>query len=261
MTKPESSSYEMKQPDSACDVYSFAMVCYEVSVQSLYSSAHQLKCKKIMVLLSLKMFSGCIPFYGKREPQVIYAIGYGKRPDRPSGQCARTRGLTDPVWDIIIKCWEQQPSLRLSAAQAAQQLRDLPNRPVDDRPLDKYDIPPPSRQMYKQAQHPFSILETIAEQVTGNAVPDATVNSKPSPSMLALCSPSSESNIVESPDLGWSSLLNEEHDGEIEHDVENIYGPANPRTRRAGSDVHTQSPMPSPQVVRADISSSNAITH
>ncbi|KAF7983227.1 hypothetical protein HWV62_23518 [Athelia sp. TMB] len=248
MTKPESSSYEMKQPDSACDVYSFAMVCYEVSVQSLYSSARQLKCKKIMVLLSLKMFSGCIPFYGKREPQVIYAIGFGKRPDRPSGQCARTRGLTDPVWDIIIKCWEQQPSLRLSAAQAAQQLRDLPNRPVDDRPLDKYDIPPPSRQMYKQAQHPFSILETIAEQVTGNAVPDATVNSKPSPSMLALRSPSSESNIVESPDLGWSSLLNEEHDGEIEHDVENIYGPANPRTRRAGSDVHTQSPMPSPQV-------------
>lgn len=108
------------------------------------------------------MFSGCIPFQGKRAAQVINAIGHGRRPDRPVDDLAHTRGLTDLVWDIITKCWQQQPEERFSAAQAVQQLRALPDRPVDTRPSDNYNIPPPSRMMYKQAQHPFSILEEIA---------------------------------------------------------------------------------------------------
>ncbi|KAF7984222.1 hypothetical protein HWV62_16024 [Athelia sp. TMB] len=137
MTDSEADEHETRRPDPACDVYAFAMVCYE-------------------------MFSGCIPFQGKRAAQVINAIGHGRRPDRPVDDLAHTRGLTDLVWGIITKCWQQQPEERFSAAQAVQQLCALPDRPVDTRPLDNYNIPPPSRMMYKQAQHPFSILEEIA---------------------------------------------------------------------------------------------------
>ena len=80
------------------------------------------------------MFSGCIPFQGKRDAQVISAISHGRRPDRPVEYLAHTRGLTDLVWDIVIKCWQQQPEERLSATQAVQQLRALPDRPIDTRP-------------------------------------------------------------------------------------------------------------------------------
>ncbi|KAF7984219.1 hypothetical protein HWV62_16018 [Athelia sp. TMB] len=127
-TDPESNSHETRRPGPACDVYAFAMVCYEL----------------------------------------IIAVGSGKRPERPVSHCAQSRGLTDLVWDIIVKCWQQQPEERISAAQAVHQLRALPDRPVDTRPLDNYNMPPPSQMMYK-AQHPFSILEGMAEQTDANA--------------------------------------------------------------------------------------------
>ncbi|KAF7973304.1 hypothetical protein HWV62_15625 [Athelia sp. TMB] len=137
----ESTVHESRKPDSACDVFAFAMVCYE-------------------------MFSGCIPYQGKRDHQVIHEISSNKRPQRPADLRAQTRGLTDLVWGIVVKCWDHQPETRFSATQIVQQLRALPDRPVDDRLVDNYNMPPPSRMKYKQAQHPFSVLETITDANT-----------------------------------------------------------------------------------------------
>lgn len=92
------------------------------------------------------------------------SISQGRRPERPTDPRSHTRGLTGQIWEMIVTCWHQKPEKRFTAGQAVECLRALPDRPLDNRPLDNYSMPPPSRMMYKQAQHPFSILEMIAEQ-------------------------------------------------------------------------------------------------
>ncbi|KAF7983170.1 hypothetical protein HWV62_23404 [Athelia sp. TMB] len=56
-----------------------------------------------------------------------------------------------------------------------------------------------------------------------------------------------------SPRSGWPSLLQDEHDGEIEREVESIYGSPHSCVCGAASSV-TQSPTSSPQTVHTDIS-------
>ncbi|KAF7974052.1 hypothetical protein HWV62_13449 [Athelia sp. TMB] len=141
MHETESSESDTKRPDEACDVHSFGM-----------------------------MFSGRIPFHNKRDFQVMYAISAGKRPERPFSQLAQTRGLSDHVWDIVVACWRPQPAERLTAEQIIQRLRNLPELPTDDRPLDDYRIPPPSRMLYQTAQHPFAMLEMLTEKATVDGI-------------------------------------------------------------------------------------------
>ncbi|KAF7966471.1 hypothetical protein HWV62_38170 [Athelia sp. TMB] len=129
----DSEANETRRPDQLSDVYSFAMVCYEI-------------------------FSERIPFEGKNDLQVIRAVSIGKRPERPAN--AHSRGLTDDVWGIMDDCWAQLPEKRLSAGQAVGRMRGLPELPVDDRLLDQDDMPSLSRTIYKQSHHPFAILES-----------------------------------------------------------------------------------------------------
>ncbi|KAF7983089.1 hypothetical protein HWV62_24015 [Athelia sp. TMB] len=164
MHETESSESDTKRPDEACDVHSFGMVCYEASL-SRDVFPH------IIDRLSFsQMFSGRIPFHNKRDFQVMYAISAGKRPERPFSQLAQTRGLSDHVWDIVVACWRPQPAERLTAEQIIQRLRNLPELPTDDRPLDDYRIPPPSRMLYKTAQHPFAMLEMLTEKATVDGI-------------------------------------------------------------------------------------------
>ncbi|KAF7965095.1 hypothetical protein HWV62_45735 [Athelia sp. TMB] len=132
---PDMGSKELKdrdtrRPDSATDIYSFAM-----------------------------LFSGDIPFKDIKEYQAMVDISQGKRPKRPSDKRSKMRGLTDQVWAIVEICWNQEPDCRLTAAQAVQRLRSLSGRLTDNRPEDVYRIPLPSHIVYQQAQHPFSVLE------------------------------------------------------------------------------------------------------
>ncbi|KAF7973128.1 hypothetical protein HWV62_16168 [Athelia sp. TMB] len=132
---PEVFAFETRWLDKASDAYSFAMVCYE-------------------------MFSGRIPFVGKREHLLIRAIVNGERPERPLDRLSQTRGLTDSVWDIIVTCWRQRPEERPTAAQIIQRLHALPGLLPDDRPLDHHDMQPP-RKRSDQYQNPFAALEGV----------------------------------------------------------------------------------------------------
>lgn len=112
------------------------------------------------------MFSGCIPFQGKSNLQLIIALNQSERPERPVDLRSRRRGLTDRIWRIITRCWHQKPEERFTAGQAVQCLSNLPDRPPDNRSADDFTMLPPSRAMYRQAHHPFSILEIISERET-----------------------------------------------------------------------------------------------
>ncbi|KAG6808431.1 hypothetical protein H0H92_004134 [Tricholoma furcatifolium] len=75
----------------ASDVYAFAMACYEI-------------------------FTGSIPFPGRREVHVIFMVGQlGKRPPRPLEQIYRDRGLSDLMWQLIENAWSQDPVARPTA--------------------------------------------------------------------------------------------------------------------------------------------------
>jgi len=123
----------------ATDVYAFAMVCYE-----MFSLSHPFK--EIW-----------------REPVVMLSALEGKRPSRPSDDLCRTRGLSDDIWHLIEDCWNQDPVKRPTISQVVKYLRDLPNRPVDQRPIDEFN--PALFSLFEksrtQTDNPFSSLEDI----------------------------------------------------------------------------------------------------
>jgi len=120
----------------ASDIYAFALVCYE-------------------------MFSGMFPFIQMQHDfQVMLAVQSGVRPLRPSTKLSQIRGLTDGMWHIIEACWVQEPSQRPTASRIAEQLRSLPDQPMDERPLDDFNISFPSQVLQRQLNLPFATLTT-----------------------------------------------------------------------------------------------------
>ena len=81
----------------------------------------------------------------------------GKRPERPSHDLSRIRGLSDDVWNIIVTCWAQDPTQRYTVEQVLEQLQ-ASNQPVDQRPPDDFSVNPLSQTMYRHIDHPFSAL-------------------------------------------------------------------------------------------------------
>ena len=157
---PDLADYVTIRPTRASDIYSFAMVWYEASLVKISDNP---AC--IDDVVSLKIFSGCIPFAGKMQFQITQAVSNGVRPKRPADLYLQARGLTDSVWEIMVACWDQLPEKRLSADQAVQRLRGLPALPTDSRSLDNYNMPSESWTAYKWARHPFAVLESITGQM------------------------------------------------------------------------------------------------
>jgi len=125
----------------ATDVYAFGMVCYE-------------------------MFSDHRPFSDiSVDFQVLFAVKQGRRPSRPTHKLSCIRGLNDEMWHIIEACWNQDPSERPSTTEVIKYLRELPNQPVDQRPLNDFDATFPSWLLsaYSGANYPFSILAMSPE--------------------------------------------------------------------------------------------------
>lgn len=88
LLNPEKFGLKESRPTEASDCYALGMVIYEV-------------------------LSGQKPFASWEGPVVIQKILNGKRPGRPRGD--EGKPFTDGVWRILERCWEHQPSGRISA--------------------------------------------------------------------------------------------------------------------------------------------------
>jgi len=62
------------------------------------------------------------PFSGFTNPIIILKITNGERPTRPMD--AYDLGLTDPVWDMTLRCWAQYPAHRPTVTEAVRILRE-----------------------------------------------------------------------------------------------------------------------------------------
>ena len=98
----------------------------------------------------------------------MFAVKQGKRPSRPLHELSRVRGLNDEIWDIIVACWTQDPDARPSATEVVERLRNLPNRPADNRPLNDFNksLLTQMLSMHDYSEHPFVTLAASADDTT-----------------------------------------------------------------------------------------------
>ncbi|KAJ8077717.1 Rho guanine nucleotide exchange factor [Marasmius tenuissimus] len=81
------------------DIYAYAGVCYEI-------------------------FTGKQPFYKLHDMAVFDAVvNREERPDRPE----EARELTDPIWGIMVSCWQHDQQLRPSVGDVLARIGELKN--------------------------------------------------------------------------------------------------------------------------------------
>jgi hypothetical protein len=110
------------------------------------------------------MFSGKRPF--NYTPNDVAGLRFEiKRGRRPAlHHLTRVRGWSNEISDLIEACWTEIPSERLSVGQIVEKLRALPDRPVDERPLDTFNT---SFATQVSQNHPFSMLVASTEATKG----------------------------------------------------------------------------------------------
>jgi Protein tyrosine and serine/threonine kinase len=104
------------------------------------------------------MFSGKIPFEGVELYELPLLLQTGERPSLPADYLSRRRGLSDEMEDLIQDCWTQDPTQRPSADKVVEQLKLLPNRPVDRRPPNEIGTSFFMRLLSNQVDNPLAAL-------------------------------------------------------------------------------------------------------
>jgi len=74
-------------------------------------------------MVALEILTGKLPFfYSRQDIAVIAQVQDGKRPDR--ARCLPTI-FTDPMWDLLVNCWDQDPKRRLDMGTVVQSLERM----------------------------------------------------------------------------------------------------------------------------------------
>ena len=104
------------------------------------------------------MFSGKIPFEGVELDELPLLLQTGERPFLPADDLSRRRGLSPEMKDLIQDCWTQDPTKRPSADTIVERLKLLPDRLVDQRPIDEIGTSFFVQLLSNQVDNPFAIL-------------------------------------------------------------------------------------------------------
>ena len=100
------------------DIFSFAMVMIEVRAGSVITVSH--------IVHHHKVFTGAAPFPHTPPTTVGVRVLAGKRPERPAHS-----SLTDNLWDLNQRCWDQEPLLRPRITEVVCYLRTTLTTPED----------------------------------------------------------------------------------------------------------------------------------
>jgi len=71
-------------------------------------------------MVSLEILSGREPFFNvSRETVITYKVQNGHRPERSK---YRQGTFTDPMWELLVKCWDQAPAQRPTMESVVESL-------------------------------------------------------------------------------------------------------------------------------------------
>ena len=85
---PQKYGFSKIRPTKASDCYALGMVVYEI-------------------------LSGSVPFCTDNSFAILRRVLEGERPKRPEGDAEKL--FTDSIWDVVRRCWKDQPKERASA--------------------------------------------------------------------------------------------------------------------------------------------------
>ncbi|KAG7090171.1 hypothetical protein E1B28_011778 [Marasmius oreades] len=105
-------SEQSSVPSTKSDMYAFGCVCYEI-------------------------FVGRIPFHGLTDGQALLAVAVDKKqPPRPDP--LESPELGDSIWEMMVSCWDTDPSLRATAMDVLAHLGGMKSsktgRTIDPAP-------------------------------------------------------------------------------------------------------------------------------
>ena len=103
-TAPEILS-ERTTPSRLGDVYSFGMVMIEVCCDRATARLSQVNHR--FIFFPCKAFTGTHPFDDHSSLMAVAAVMDGRRPARPTNPT-----LTDDLWELLQRCWSQDPYKR-----------------------------------------------------------------------------------------------------------------------------------------------------
>jgi hypothetical protein len=104
------------------------------------------------------MFSGKIPFEDVELFELALVLQTGERPSLPADDLSRCCGLSAEMKDLIQDCWTQDPTKRPSADQVVERLKILPNRPLDQRPVNEVGTSFFMQLLSNQLDNPFAVF-------------------------------------------------------------------------------------------------------
>jgi len=105
----------------AADVYSFAMVMFEVRLPTFpYPSVYR------NVSSLAQILTGTAPFQCDSDEEITDKVSAGLRPERPSNN--HLQGMLDKVWEQITGCWNQKPDERPVALKVLRALGEGKHR-------------------------------------------------------------------------------------------------------------------------------------
>ena len=83
-----------------------------------------------------QVLTGLQPFHHLSSFEVVVAVQKGERPKKPSN--AKSLGLSDALWGLVLRCWTKSPTARPAAQGLLRCLQDASHTWVS--PLE-YPIP------------------------------------------------------------------------------------------------------------------------
>ena len=124
---PELLFGQNSSPTRESDIYALGMVIYEVSWYGY-------RC--VPPFTRSQVLTGRRPFHCLAPCAVVIVVQKGKRPRKPVN--AGLLGLSDRLWWLVVRCWDESPSTRPAAQDLLRYLQDA--SPTWVPPLE-YPIP------------------------------------------------------------------------------------------------------------------------